>query len=1288
MSTIDIRHLQELAERTTGEAQLGELVRRLIYATVARCQPKLHFLAGESNGYPGWDGWVDVSFEQTGQPRLHRSVWELSTNKRFEAKFKSDYKAAMSKSLPNGWSKSEVIYVGLTLRSVTPPRLAKIKQKLIKEFGFPWAGVVLLAADDLVQWLEKVPSVEDWAAEEFKIGTGRYGRSLGHWFSSWSRQTNPIVSEELLVCGRDLTNLRSSFRLDSDPITRLQCDSVEEATALVYCAAKSLPESDAQLVLSSTLVVDDESKADRLVNQQLATEVMPTVVLVPPATRHSNRFKQAGFRVFHALGRNDDSSVVLQFERPSVSEFSAVLTTSMGVESARSDAEARACGCSVSIWHIRNLYGHGIQPTLPEWVGSTSIDAVIAAVFVGTWHEQSKPDMLVMSCLSGMSDEQLSSLLAPYAICVTPLLEHIGSDRLVIAPTAAFEFIRRRINRHHIERLRVACNKVFSTISPLVEDRWHSASPELRMRNGREEISDGLRDGLAETLLRIAVLGDPLVKSGALDGFSSAQSFVDQFVDHLVRALPGLNSDTRVLASLDRQLPDLIEAAPIPFLDALDALIQGYPDQLRLLLADESGIFGKSFHTGLLWGLEGLAWSSDFLPRVAQTLAALSEIDPGGQLSNRPFRSLTSLFLAWYPGTSVSPTNRAAIIRSIADRFPKIGWRLIVDLLPGRRRTASQTHCPKWRSLGQVRRRSILRSEVISAYELIVDIALQFAGADAEKLRDLVDGYPNLSSGHKERLESALRQAGQTACLPEAVQRLRAKLYRLANHHRSFANADWALPSAEVDRLVEIADALELPDPVLRHRWLFDDQFPDLGIRGEDHSEQVAELQRRRKSAVDEIIQVKGWAGVDHLVSTAQFSYIVGDVVGALSCEDTEILRLLNTWQARGGDADWLAFRSVSSSRLTLRGQEWSDVILDFSRDNAWSARATAMAFVDYPNKSETYDLIGRLSQDVQHEYWTRRFGYVRGADSDLKAFKAAVDGFLAHGRAIDLIDQNWGDLHLLGYERVLNVVDAFIEKLSDGEGIHSYSSLDHDTQHVFEWLRRQPESDHSEIAKREYAILPLLRRYDDRGSELALHRLLREQPKFFADIVCDLYKPASGSEESIEKNEEVSRGRAHTAFELLDSWVTPPGVVGGSIDEQALFAWMTEARAQLLARDRVVIGDQQIGKVLYHLPKDSDEGIFPPLALRNLLEHFKSPEIERGIEMESINSRGVTSRALYEGGRQERELERIWRSYASQIGPKWPRSVALCQRVADSWRHDAEAEDMAAKRDRARESR
>ena len=129
MPRIEIHNLQTLAERPAGKTHLGELIRRLVYATVAKQQPSLHFLAGESNGYAGWDGWVEVNYEENGSVRRHRSLWELSTDRNFDSKFKRDFKSAEAKTLPHGWSKLDVVYVGLTLRSVTPEALAAIKEE-------------------------------------------------------------------------------------------------------------------------------------------------------------------------------------------------------------------------------------------------------------------------------------------------------------------------------------------------------------------------------------------------------------------------------------------------------------------------------------------------------------------------------------------------------------------------------------------------------------------------------------------------------------------------------------------------------------------------------------------------------------------------------------------------------------------------------------------------------------------------------------------------------------------------------------------------------------------------------------------------------------------------------------------------------------------------------------------------------------------------------------------------------------------------------------------------------
>ncbi len=217
---------------------------------------------------------------------------------------------------------------------------------------------------------------------------------------------------------------------------------------------------------------------------------------------------------------------------------------------------------------------------------------------------------------------------------------------------------------------------------------------------------------------------------------------------------------------------------------------------------------------------------------------------------------------------------------------------------------------------------------------------------------------------------------------------------------------------------------------------------------------------------------------------------------------------------------------------------------------------------------------------------------------------------------------------------------------------------------------------------------VPLLTDHGIDSSELSLHQLLREQPEFFADVVCHLYKPAASESGLADENVETASMRAHAAFELLESWHSPPGVSGDSVNAVELAAWVDSARELLKSRDRAEIGDQAIGRLLRYLPSDPADGAYPPLALRGLLERWRTENLERGIEVETFNSRGVTSRAVLEGGRQERDLATLWHRNASTIGSRWPRAKALCVRIAEMWTRYADSEDLDARRDRARHSR
>ena len=107
------------------------------------------------------------------------------------------------------------------------------------------------------------------------------------------------------------------------------------------------------------------------------------------------------------------------------------------------------------------------------------------------------------------------------------------------------------------------------------------------------------------------------------------------------------------------------------------------------------------------------------------------------------------------------------------------------------------------------------------------------------------------------------------------------------------------------------------------------------------------------------------------------------------------------------------------------------------------------------------------------------------------------------------------------------------------------------------------------------------------------------------------------------------------------------------------------------------VIGcDLQIGLMLAHAPGDPD-GTWPHVAFRNLIERLNNETIERNIQIEIYNSRGVVSKGLNDGGAQERALAEKYKKMSEDVNAKWPRTGAMLRGIAESYEHEAKSEDI-----------
>lgn len=230
----------------------------------------------------------------------------------------------------------------------------------------------------------------------------------------------------------------------------------------------------------------------------------------------------------------------------------------------------------------------------------------------------------------------------------------------------------------------------------------------------------------------------------------------------------------------------------------------------------------------------------------------------------------------------------------------------------------------------------------------------------------------------------------------------------------------------------------------------------------------------------------------------------------------------------------------------------------------------------------------------------------------------------------------------------------------------------------IFELLEKRKDVAAEDIARREYAYLPLLK---NRNKSLMLHRIMAESPQFYISVISDIFKTASGETEEQTKKK---RTRASAGYRLLSSFKTVPGEKDGAVDATILLEWIQGVRERAEEADRTRVVDQYIGHILAHAPPDKNDSAWPHQAIRTILERLDSDDIEKGLLIERFNMRGVYGKALYEGGVQERTIAEQYRSWA-KAAVDWPRTSAMLERIAQNYDRDAKEEDIRAKQDQMR---
>jgi hypothetical protein len=1269
MRLIETTHLQTWASSKPAESRFPYIVKALICGVI---QPdKLRMPSGDAVWMPGYDG-VLVNSEENRFVPTGLSVWELGTNADFKGKADKDYKKRSQDRVKDGEERtgvhrddrSQITFVFVT------PRVWKDKDDWVSERQGEgiWKDVVVIDGVDLQDWLEVALAVNLQFAAELGLAPEAGLQIPDQAWEEWSQRTNPPVSEELVVVGREEQEEELIGRLLAAPNTfTVRGDSPHEAWGFTLAVLRRIDSEETALSLyARTIVADDEEIAGRL--RYLKNLI---IVLKHAHGQVSGFLSSRGCHVIIPEGNDARSERnVIVLVRSSRRAFAEALGR-MGLPEDEAERASRACGLSVTILQRQRAHANYARP---HWADGSSVIHLLPALLAGRWNERSQADREILRRLANEpAYDQVEGHLQEFLGVDEPPIQKIGEMWTLTAPVDAFQLMARRLTPTQMERFKETFRDVFGRIDPRVEippDDW--LYYDIKGERGH---SGWLRSGMAEALLLIAERGT----DAQLECNPSPRAYAEE----VVRGLPGLNDDWRVLASLREQFARLMEAAPGPFLDSLERLIAAHPDDVRRLFAEgERGFGGGAMHTGLLWGLEVLAWSPDYLPRVALILARLARLDPGGRMLNRPINSLREIFLWWYPGTNATLDQRLAAIDLILAREPEVGWTLLANLLPdGQSSISNPTATPRWREFGDLPEDARTRRGQFQYVSAIVDRALDRVGTDPERWRAVLNALRVLSPVQQEQVLDLLRVIVEGSTPSDVKFSLWEVLRDFTSQHRTFQGANWALAGELVDHLEALVSRLAPDDPVARSRWLFDEWLPDLpsGARHLDHREQeVAEL---RRQAVSEVLQTQGAEGFVLLGTICKFPGLVAQVAVPLM-ESPGVARGLVERAIAAGESGLMFAGQLSGQAQQLYGEAWRDLVRNEAKAGTWPPAVIASLLILWPDERATWEDVAAMGKEVAAEYWRRKPSFNIGVSPEDQTYQ--IDRLIEAGRATEAFYHISHRGEVAPTEVLVRLFDATFDELAQAQAVEAIQRIglsSYDVREFLDELRKRADLPREELARREYRALPLLVLH---AQGLTIHEFMAAEPDFFVDVLCDAFLPAHRDKSEDAKLTSKERTRAQAAYRLLGGMEIVPGQgEGNDIDEDALRRWVDGVRKKAAEVDRAVLADQQIGNILAHTREDPEDGGWPHRVVRNLIDDLAADDIDLGLTIERHKMRGVTTKALYEGGDQERDLARQYRRWADVSRTRWPRIARVLEIIAQGWEEYGRQEDIRAEQDK-----
>lgn len=1253
---VSAEDLSDWANRTDGAVSLPTLLAYLIRGTHGSTI-RLRFPADEGVRHPGWDGQTDANIASEFVPE-GVAGWEIGTQRsRIAEKATEDYNKRTNKPAPIDPTVATYIFV-------TPRHWPqKDEWAKVRKAQGPWHDVRVYDADDLVHWIEQTPAVGLWLATYLgKLPPET--RELEQVWEEWSHSTQRPLSEDLVLSDRDEDATEVLRWLRGEPsILSLQATTADEVVAFFHATLSELPEELDKAYRARSLVATTAAAARALANAPgplilLLTEPEPG--LSRTLANRGNYVLQPYDETLMTRGK------VRTLKRPSREGIANALVLA-GTPEPHARVLARDSARNLSVLRRLIPAAPGRQP---KWAEETAPHVLLAALLAGGWDENSDADKALLAELADAPYDSAIASLLPYVVKLDSPLQKVGSTWRIASPFDAWILLAHRLTAADIKRFESAAHAALGSADPRFDidpnERWMAAIHGVHC-----EYSSILRHGIGQVLILLALWGDRVVT------VPDAKRRADAIVSKLLQ-----NADDRRWWSLSRDFCLLAEASPSAFLSAVeDSLDQKDPPISALFGHDEDGVFGDEHLSSLMWALESLAWSPEWILRVTHLLARLDAIDiKPRRYVNGPANSLREIHLLWNPQTFATLDERLRALDLIRKRESNAAWKLMLSILPSGHDTSTPTPMPRWRDFSTDQVESVTYGLINLGATAISERLLADVGVDTTRWVQMLYRIKDLSPGPEQVLD-ALEAAEALITSNDDRAVFWDKLRKILHHNRQFPDAKWRLSDPVLERLEAVYNSFEPADPLEKIAWLFQHavRLPSPPIEGWQAEQQRVEV--AQQDAVNALYAKEGASGLLALSRLSVAPDLIGKALYNVGLPTEEVNSLVETTARSTSICEQNISHGLIISAYQDRGNDWGAELITKALEGYWGDAPLMMILRALPIGRWTWDQVAAIGGETEVAYW-QNTPIVRVSDESADV-TYAIRKLVKVGRARQaLVLTGGGDKLTLTSDLLVELLLEAVRQPfhSDGDS-NEVTMFQHYVVEVLGMLDDRDDVNRDTLIRLEWNYFQLLQH--SRRPPNVLLRSITEQPELFIHMLCAISKPTEESEviDSGPSDLDKKRTLATQAMNLLELLSRIPGARNdGTIDSKALEAWIMEARVLANAAGREDIADYWIGKILSASPMGAD-GAWPVEPVRDMIDLFRSSAMIEGFEIGKSSRRGLTTRMPRDGGALEREEEMKYRVWAKAISYEHPYTSKALGNLAEQYEREAQWHDEDAER-------